>query len=243
MRFSCSALFLCFSCSTTLLGCVSTQTLSGDGQSKSDSRALPSFTRVRAEMPIAITSTGNETEATVVTSDANLLHTVQTRVESGTLVISSACESCKADYRTAVSVTLPGKKVVEWKLSEGSTLDADGVDVDDLRVELVGNANARFKNVTVDDELAVKATDESSIMITGKSSSIKIQADEAAKLDLSGLSAGKGTFELEDKSQTRADVADKANIDLDDNAELELAKQPASIQVHSESAGRLRFVR
>ncbi|WP_181305451.1 head GIN domain-containing protein [Rufibacter sp. XAAS-G3-1] len=121
--------------------------LEGDGQSKTEARAVPSFTGVDMRIAGNVYVTAGPKAEVKVESFANLLPEIVTELEGSTLVIRS--ESCLeySDEETTVYITLPDIEYAELQSSGQMRIQAVPSSKG-LKIRLTGSGTVRYLGST-----------------------------------------------------------------------------------------------
>ena len=126
--------------------------LVGSGVPASERRELPPFDAVELAGSNQVTIRSGGEQSVVVHADDNLLDRVTTRVSNGTLVIGNEAGGFTTRNPIRVDVVVPS--VNELTLSGSGTIDAAGIDVDELTVALSGSgavsASGRAQRIDVE---------------------------------------------------------------------------------------------
>ena len=112
----------------------------GSGVPASETRELPPFDRVELAGSNQVTIRVGGEQSVVVHADDNLLDRVTTRVSGAKLSIGNKAGGYRTRNPIRVDVVVPA--VDELTLSGSGTIDAEGVDVDELTDRAVGQRHS-----------------------------------------------------------------------------------------------------
>jgi hypothetical protein len=124
--------------STLLVGCESANSIAGSGATKSEKRDVPAFDAVVADGGFAIDITVGEATEVTVQADDNILPLIHTRVEHGSLVISSD-RSYRSTHSINVTIKMPDLSGVT--VNGSSDVKARGVNTDSLKLAINGSGS------------------------------------------------------------------------------------------------------
>jgi hypothetical protein len=167
--------------------------LVGSGVPASQARELAPFEAVELAGSNEVTIRVGGEQSVVVHADDNLLDRVTTRVGDGKLVIGNEGGGFTTRNPIRVDVVVPA--VDELALSGSGTIDAEGIDVDELRVVLSGSgvvsASGRTRRVEVklngsgDAKLQGLVAEEAHAKLSG-SGRIAVNATESIDASVPG---------------------------------------------------------
>ncbi|MEP6947410.1 MAG: head GIN domain-containing protein [Acidobacteriota bacterium] len=182
------------------------QSAPASGVTKTDSRNIVGFTKIKAENAIELSVAVTNGYSIVIKGDESVLPSVVTELQGDTLVISLKDKTVSRS-RINVSVTLP----------ELSAL------------ELIGATHATVKGVK-SDELKVAATGASSAEIEGQTRDLKINAIGASSVNAEGLKADKADVEAVGASKITVSVSDELKADATGASSVTYTGEPKSLK-------------
>ncbi len=160
--------------------------IEGNGNSTKESRTLAPFDSVRVQIGADVTITIGKTGPLTIEAEENILPLIETTIEKGKLVISSA---------RSFSSTKPIKIT-------GSAPNITGI-------ELLGSGDI---NVTAlsSDSLAIDLNGSGNVIATGKSTKLKVDLKGSGNVQCYGLAADAVTVEI--KGSGNAEVAAESTL-------------------------------
>ncbi|MFT3743142.1 MAG: DUF2807 domain-containing protein [Pyrinomonadaceae bacterium] len=159
----------------------------GSGVSKTDSRNIVDFKKIKAENAIDLDIKVTNGYSVIVKADDNIVANVVTKLDGDTLVISLK-DGIDTKSRVNVTITLPLL----------------------TSLELTGATNANISGVK-GDEFSLNATGAAKAKIAGETKSLKVKAVGASNVDTESLSAEKANVESVGASSVTVSATSELN--------------------------------
>lgn len=195
----------------SLVGCIPAG-VKGEGQAVVESRDVAAFTRIDAERGIDLRISIGATPSVEVRAQPNILAIVTTRVENGTLRITSTKE---LDRFVSIEATVVTPELDGVSLSTGAAADIANIDVQRLDIVIEAGAEVRA---------------------TGTAATIRVDASGGAQAHLADLTAGRLEVEVSGGAFVEAMVTDVATGEASGGGSLQV-RGPARVDVEASGGG------
>jgi len=177
--------------------------IKGNGNVQTEKRTITEkFTKISVNRGIEVIVEQSETVAVEVEADQNLLSHITTKVENGTLVISSDENIYSADSET-VRVKMP---VVEGlETTSGSNIKSNGTlksvaSATEIRVS--SSSGSEIEATLEFDSINAESTSGSTITLSGKSLKLRTATSSGSHIDAESLLSNEVTAEATSGSST-----------------------------------------
>jgi hypothetical protein len=214
--------------------------IKGNGNVQKETRNISEkFTKVSVNRGIEVVVEQSEAVVVEVQADQNLLSHITTKVENGTLVVTSDENIYSAEVEI-VHVKMP---VIEGlETTSGSNIKTNGVlkstlDVTEIRVSSSSGseieANLEF------DSINAASSSGSNINLSGKALKIRTTSSSGAEINADSLLANEVTAESTSGSSTEVHAAVKLVAKASSGASIDYSGSPKNISKEETSGGSI----
>ena len=186
----------------------------GSGVMKQETRPVANFSRLVLALPAVVTLSQGETESLTITTDANLLPLIATRVESSELIID-ADKSRGFSTKQEIKIRLVVKSLNGIIIKGTGDVIGDKLTTDKLDIAINGSGDVKFKSIRADEfKIVIKGSGDVAI------NSLESKLLEAAirgsgDIKLPSLQTGIASFSIHGSGDVfAAGVADKVDVEI-----------------------------
>lgn len=210
----------------------------GNGTVETEKRNITEkFTKVLVKRGIEVVLEQTEAVSVEVEADQNLISHITTKVENGTLVISSDANIYSAEAET-VYVKMP---VIEGlESTSGSNIKTKGTlkntaSVTDIRI--VSDSGSEINAFLEFDSINAESTSGSSISLSGKALKLRTAASSGSHIDAENLLANEVTSEASSGSSTEVHPLVHLIAKSSSGSSIDYAGTPKNISKEETSGG------
>jgi hypothetical protein len=218
-------IFICSVLMSSLYGCKTLPTVTGSGEIRNDKRIVADFdeVEVRSDLMVEMTSEvpANEVD---IRGDDNLLSTVKTTVEGGTLKMEVKCD-CIAVPSSPILVRIGSANIDTVSAYDKSNIKLTSQTFDEISFNLYNKAILTVENVTA-EFVEVNASDDSQAVISGKTDEFVVEATDDANVRADKLVAESATIDSSDDADIALKVISELDANLEDDSVLHLESEP-----------------
>lgn len=212
---------------------VGIKSISGSGNIIKENRNLSGFTEIRAEKGLNVKVSQGEGFEVTVEADDNVAPHIITKVENGTLVITSEYNNY-TDVTKNVTVTMPVIKAIE--VSSGASLKSESV----LRSDgvTVKSSSGASVGLTIEsDKIVAESSSGSNISLLGKALTLDTSSSSGSEISAENLIANDVTAQSSSGSSITVHPAVSLNAHASSGSSISYKGKPANITIDESSGG------
>jgi len=161
-------------------------TVTGDGPVVTETRTLPSFSKIIVKGSMDAKISRSDTQRVTINAQENLLPLIQTNVDDDTLIIETE-SSCSTTATLRIDITLPDLRSAAVDGS-GDILVTGPFDMDTLILEIQGSGDIRLKESAV-GELDCHVMGSGDIVLSGTAETARYKVKGSGDIDAYGMPA------------------------------------------------------
>lgn len=208
--------------------------IEGNGNVKTETRSITeTFTKISTNRGIEVVVNQDETTEVQVEADENLIKHITTKVENGTLVISSD-ENIDSAEKLIVHVTTPTINGLE--ASSGSTLSTKKT-IKGSAIQIKSSSGSEINAIVEYDKVATESTSGSNIEVSGKALNLNTSTSSGSTTDAGDLIANDVVAESSSGSSTEVHAAVVLSARASSGSSIEYNGSPKEVNKEETSGG------
>ncbi len=226
---------------------------SGSGIEKSSKRETAAFSRVELRGDADVSIVAGRARSVTVRGDDNLLGRVKTRVEGGTLVIST--RRYRSEIGMSVEIRVPVLKGVELggsgtidvhelsgasfsaDLSGSGDIEVDGK-VDALDLDISGSGDVRLDGISARDS-RLRISGSGGIDASGKTDSLEVEIPGSGEAQLDRFSAREAQVSISGSGDVSLRASDSLEASISGSGEVSYTGHPRRVSKDVSGSGSI----
>lgn len=208
--------------------------IEGDGNIRTENRTInEDFNGISVENSIEVVVEQSDNKSVVVEADGNILSSITTRVENGTLIIQSD-RGINAGTNPKVTVKMPTIQ----KLESGSSSSIRGINTiitDNLEVK--SESTGQIEITVEADNVSLETESAGSIKVSGKALKLETSSSSGSELDAKKLMANEVISQSNSGSSTSVYPIVSLDANASSGSSITYYKTPKSVTRESNSGG------
>jgi hypothetical protein len=209
-----------------MVSCVvrmSNNAVNGSGVSRTESRNLATFDRVRLDGAADVTVTiGGQTSVTV-TGDDNILPLVETTVSDGRLIVGSR-ESYRAKTPVKVAVTVPSLAGLELNGSGRGTVDGT-LTGKQFKAAIHGSGDLRIEQVKL-ERLDVSIAGSGDVSAAGTADAVQVSISGSGDVRLADVAARSAVVDVGGSGGATVQASDTLRVRISGSGDVRYRGRP-----------------
>jgi len=230
---ACCALYCATACKIDL----STHCKQGNGQTQTQTRTLPPFTRIEVTDGLQVEVAQGNTPQADLTLDSNLLSHILTDVKEGKLIVSTdECIDPKGSSKIVISLPL-----LQSVQTNGGSQAKIGQGFGGALLELESSSGSQLNTATLEyDHIKVKTSSGASATVRGQSLKVQLNSSSGSQLDADELMANEVQAEASSGSSLSAQAIVSMAAKASSGASIRYLGQPKNVTQDSSSGGSIQ---
>jgi hypothetical protein len=192
-------------------------TVTGSGNVVSETRSVRSFDSVALEGSGKVTISMGGNESVVVEADDNIVPLIETRVENGTLIISTK-DNTNLTTHAGIRINITMKSLKGLYLRGSGEIDASGVAGDQVEIQLPGSGD---------------------ITVSGKANDLKISLPGSGNVTCDGLKVKSATINLNGSGNITAYASESLDATLRGSGTIRYSGNPPQVSKSITGSGTI----
>jgi hypothetical protein len=210
-----------------------TNSISGDGNVKVESREIPEFKSVEASNGLHVFITFGDPRSLEVEADANLHDVIRTEVVSGTLRVYSE-RNIRNEKAKNIRITIPSLEEIE--VSSAADVECENI-LKTERLTLSASSAGELRLETHAKEIRVDASSSGSVEISGEASELKADASSAGSIDADKLKVKNCNVTASSAGSVKVWVTEELNAQASSAGNVRYQGEPTNKKIDTSSAG------
>jgi Putative auto-transporter adhesin, head GIN domain len=208
--------------------------IEGNGNVKTETRDITEkFTKISSNRGIEVIVDQDATTEIQVEADENLLQHITTKVENGTLVISSD-ENIDSAEKLIVHVKTPTINGLE--ATSGSTISTKKT-ITGNAIQIKSSSGSEINAIVEYDKVATESTSGSNIEVSGKALNLNTSTSSGSTTDAGDLIANDVVAESSSGSSTEVHAAVVLSAHASSGSSIEYNGSPKEVRKEENSGG------
>lgn len=208
--------------------------IKGNGNVQTEKRNITEkFTKISVNRGLEVIVEQSDNISVEVEADENLLSHITTKVENGTLVVSSDENIYSAESET-VTVKMPNLEGLES--SSGSNIKSTNT-LKGVSLDAKASSGSEIELTAEYDNIVTESTSGSTITLSGKALKLSTASSSGSDIDASGLLANEVFAQSTSGSSTDVHPLVSLNAKASSGASIEYGGKPKNISKEETSGG------
>lgn len=191
------------------------------------------FTRVKVNRGLEVIISQSDVKEIEVEADQNLLEHISTKVENGTLIITSD-ESIESAESLIVRVQMP---VVEGLTSTSGSHISTNATLKGKTIRLDSSSGSKIEAALAYDEVRTNSSSGSSIIVSGKALSLITDASSGSEITAEALEVNRVASDASSGSTTTVNALQELTATASSGSSIESVTTPTIINKEESSGG------
>jgi hypothetical protein len=163
--------------------CAHAEDIRGSGRSATEQRQASGIHGVAMSLPAELEIRQGGPEGVTITGDDNVLPYIETVVEGGVLKVRTR-DHTNVSLRTRLRVAVVAQAIEQLDLSGSGTIDAKGVDVGKLSLDISGSGDATLAGRAQALDARISGSGHvNAVKLTAQDASVRVSGSGDVKLD------------------------------------------------------------
>lgn len=208
--------------------------IDGSGNVITEKRSIPEpFTKIESNRGIEVVVGQAETVSVEVEADDNLIKHITTKVENGTLIISSD-ENIDAAQSLKVTVKMP--TIEGFEATSGSSI-ATNATIRGSSIAIAASSGSEIEANLEYEAVTSESSSGSEVTLAGKSLRLNTSSSSGSEIDATGLIANEIKSEASSGSSTSVHPLVSLNAKASSGSSVNYHGAPKSVTVEETSGG------
>lgn len=208
--------------------------IDGNGNVKTETRTITEkFDKINSNRGIEVIVEQDSTAEVIVEADENLLKHITTKVENGTLVISS---DENIDSAEKMIVHVKTAKINGLEATSGSSIATKST-IKGTSIQVKTSSGSEIKALVEYDKVVTESTSGSTINISGKALNVSTASSSGSTTNASDLMANEVDSESTSGSSTDVHALVKLNAKASSGSSIDYKGNPKEVKKEETSGG------
>lgn len=208
--------------------------IDGNGNVKTETRTISDkFDKINSNRGIEVIVEQDSVAEVKVEADENLLKHITTKVENGTLIVSS---DENIDSAEKMIVHVKTSKINELEATSGSSISTKST-IKGTSIQIKTSSGSGIKAVVEYDKVITESTSGSNITVSGKALNVTTASSSGSTTDAGDLMANEVVSESTSGSSTEVHALVKIKASASSGSSIDYNGNPKEVQKEETSGG------